>query len=146
MMERRRRWFAAGAGLAGFAVALAVVSAWAQAGPTLVITSPRHGETIRGDTVPMRWKVSGVEVARPAHAHHREEGHFHLFLDRADFRPGVEIPRDMEAEGIFHTAETSYEIKGLKPGRHYVFVVLSYHHHIPWAPLVYDVVSFEVAP
>jgi len=64
-------------------------------------------------------------------------------VDRADFKPGVEIPRGMEKEGIYHTAATSFEVKGLKPGAHKVIVVLSYNNHVPWEPLVTAAVTFN---
>jgi len=142
-MRRRKDRLAVIAGLVGFLFAVAAVSVWAQAGPTLKIASPKPGEKIAGDTVVIQWESAGAKIVAAADAKQKEEAHFHLFLNRSDFKLGAEIPRDMEAEGIYHTAKSSFELKGLKPGRHYVFVVLSYNNHVPWDPFVYDVVMFE---
>ncbi len=115
----------------------------AQTGPTLKITSPTDGESINGDTLTITWEVSGVKIVPAKEAKEREEAHFHLFLDREDFTPGVEIPRDMEAEGIYHMAKTSHELTGLKAGAHKATVVLSYNNHVPWEPLVTASVTFQ---
>lgn len=118
----------------------------AAAAPTLQITSPAMGANVKGDAVTISWVSSGVKIVAAAEAKAREEGHFHVFVDREDFRAGAEIPRDMEKAGIYHTAANSLELKGLKPGTHKVIVVLSYDNHIPWNPLVTAAVTFTVAP
>ena len=130
------------AGLASLAFAFFVISVWAQAGPTLKITSPKDGETITGDTMTIAWESSGAKIVAAADAKVKEEGHFHVLLDREDFRPGVEIPRNMEKEGIYHTAANKLELKGLKPGSHKAIVVLSYNNHVPWEPVVTATVTF----
>ena len=135
-MNTRKQRFMVMAGLVGCMFALAVLSVGAQTGPTLTITSPKAGENVSGDTVTITWESTGAQIVPAADAKVREEAHFHVFLDREDFRPGVEIPRDMEKEGIYHTAKNSLELKGLKPGAHKVIVVLSYNNHVPWEPLV----------
>lgn len=112
--------------------------------PTLQITSPSIGANVSGDSVKISWVSTGVKIVAAAAAKAREEGHFHVFVDREDFKPGVEIPRDMEKEGIYHTAANSLELKGLKTGAHKVIVVLSYDNHIPWDPLVTATVTFTV--
>ena len=142
-MKTRKQRFMVMAGLVGFVFALVVLSVWAQAGPTLKITSPKSGETIAGDTVTITWESTGVKIVPAADAKMKEEAHFHVFVGRKDFKPGVEIPRGMEKEGIYHTAKTSQELKGLKPGKHEVTVVLSYNNHVPWEPLVTATVTFN---
>jgi hypothetical protein len=124
-------------------LALAVLSVGAQAGPTLKITSPKDGATIAGDTVTITWESSGVKIVPAADAKAKEEAHFHVFVDREDCKPGVEIPRGMEKEGIYHTAANSHQLKDLKPGAHKVIVVLSYNNHVPWEPLVTATVTFN---
>lgn len=140
-MERKQRWIVVG-GVIGLVFAVAVLSVWAQAGPTLKITSPKDGAEFPGDTITISYETAGVKIVPAADAKVKEEAHFHLFVDREDFRPGVEIPRGMEKEGIYHTAATSFELKGLKPGPHTVIVVLSYNNHVPWEPLVTATVRF----
>jgi uncharacterized protein DUF4399 len=130
------------AALTAFGFAFAVVWAAAQSGPTLKVSSPKDGETIAGDTVAVAWESTGVKIVPAADAKVREEGHYHLFLDREDFRAGVEIPRDMEKDGIYHTAAARLELKGLKPGPHKAIVVLSYNNHVPWEPFVTATVTF----
>ena len=141
-METRMQRFIVVAGLAGLVVGFAVLSALAQAGPTLKITSPKNGEKIAGDTVTITYESTGVKIVPAADAKAKEEAHFHLFVDRKDFKPGVEIPRGMEKEGIYHTAANSFELQDLKPGAHKVIVVLSYNNHVPWEPLVTATVTF----
>lgn len=142
-MDTKKKWFLITAVAVGLAFALAALSVWAQAGPKLKITSPKDGANISGDTVTISWESSGAKIVPAADAKAREEAHFHLFVDREDFKPGVEIPRDMEKEGIYHTAKNSHELKGLKPGAHKVIVVLSYNNHVPWEPLVTAMVKFN---
>ena len=142
-METRTERYVVAAGLISLVFALSVLSAGAQAQPTLKITSPKNGEKFSGDTVKITWESTGVKIVAAKDAKAREEAHFHVFVDREDFRPGVEIPRDMEKEGIYHTAATSHELKGLKPGSHKVIVILSYNNHVPWEPLVTATATFE---
>ncbi len=142
-METRMQRLMVVVGLFGLVLALGVISVRAQAGPTLKITSPKNGETIAGDTVKITYESTGAKIVPAADAKAKEEAHFHLFVDRADFKPGVEIPRGLEKEGIYHTAATSLELKGLKPGAHKVIVVLSYNNHVPWEPLVTATVTFN---
>ncbi|MFB9269370.1 DUF4399 domain-containing protein [Bradyrhizobium erythrophlei] len=130
------------ASLIAFGFAFATACAMAQSGPTLSITSPKMGEAIAGDSVTVSWEGTGVKIVPAADAKVREEGHYHLFLDREDFRSGAEIPRGMENEGIYHTAANRLELKGLKPGSHKAIVVLSYNNHVPWEPLVTATVAF----
>lgn len=130
------------ASLIAFGFAFATAWAMAQSGPTLSITSPKMEETIAGDSVTVSWEGTGVKIVPAADAKVREEGHYHLFLDREDFRSGAEIPRGMEKEGIYHTAANRLELKGLKPGPHKAIVVLSYNNHVPWEPPVTATVAF----
>lgn len=141
-MDARTQRLMVMAGLIALVFALAVMSVGAQGGPILKITSPKDGATIAGDTVTIAWESQGVKIVAAADAKAKEEAHFHLFADREDFRLGVEIPRGMEKEGIYHTAKNSHELKGLKPGAHKVIVVLSYNNHVPWEPLVTATVRF----
>ena len=142
-MGTRTHRFMVVAGLVGLVFAVAVLSVGAQPGPTLNITSPKAGQKFPGDTVTITWESKGVKIVPAADAKAKEEAHFHVFVDRRDFKPGVEIPRGMEAEGIYHTAKNSHELKGLKPGKHTAIVVLSYNNHVPWDPLVTAEVTFE---
>ena len=144
-MGTQKKRFMVMAGFAGFMAALAASSVLAQAGPTLKITSPNSGESFPGDTVKITWESTGVKIVPAADAKAREEGHYHVLVDREDFRPGVEIPRGMEKEGIYHTAANSLELKGLKPGEHRAIVVLSYNNHVPWEPLVTAKVTFSTS-
>ena len=125
-----------------FAFAFAAAWAAAQSSPTLKIMSPKDGESIAGNTVTIAWESTGVKIVPAADAKAKEEGHYHLLLDREDFRAGVEIPRGMEKEGIYHTAAPKLELKDLKPGPHKAIVVLSYNNHVPWEPPVTAMVTF----
>jgi len=142
-MQTVKRRFSVVAGFVGLLFVSVGLSVWAQAGPTLKITSPKDTEKIAGDTVTITWEVKGVKIVPAADAKQKEEAHYHVFVDRADFKPGVEIPRGMEKDGIYHTAKNSHELKGLKPGKHTAIVVLSYNNHVPWDPMVTAKVTFE---
>ena len=134
-----KKRFIVAAGMFGFA--LAALSVWGQAGPTTKITSPKNGANFSGDTVKITWESIGVKIVVAKEAKLKEEGHFHLFVDRDDFKPGVGIPPGIPE--IIHTEKSSYELKGLKPGPHKVIVVLSYNNHVPWEPLVTATVTFN---
>jgi len=142
-MRSRAQWLVGAFGAFALVPAFTALSVWAQAGPTLKITSPKDGAKFPGDAVTVVYEVTGAKIVPAADAKAKEEAHFHLFVDREDFRPGVEIPRGMEKEGIYHTAAKSFELKGLKPGAHKVIVVLSYNNHVPWEPLVTATVTFS---
>ena len=131
------------AGLVVFVSAVVALTVGAQSGPTLKITAPKDGAHVMGDTVKITWEANGVKVVPAAEAKAKEEGHFHVLLDREDFKEGVPIPPGMEKEGIYHTGASSFELKDLKAGAHKVIVVLSYNNHAPWEPLVTATVTFH---
>lgn len=111
--------------------------------PTVSITSPTAGDTIRGSVVDVTLAVSGIELApvaeqRPGTAHH------HLFLDVDAVTSGGPIP--VGVPGIVHLgqAQTAYHWEGVTPGRHRIIAVLGDPGHVPLQPPAADTVTFVV--
>jgi hypothetical protein len=110
--------------------------------PTVSITSPSAGDTIRGSVVDVTLAVSGIELApvaeqRPGTAHH------HLFLDLDATSAG---PIPFGIPGIVHLgqAQTTYRWENVAPGEHRIIAVLADPAHVPLQPPAADTVSFVV--
>lgn len=111
-------------------------------GPTLTISAPEGGATVAAP-VTIAWGAEGVTVRPAGEAASREEGHFHVFVDRTpELAEGTPIAGGDPQ--IIHTAGTSLEIAELAEGEHTVTVVLGYSDHTPWWPQVSDSVTFTV--
>ena len=74
----------------------------AQSG-SIKVTSPRAGSTIKGSAVVMRLSTGKFKVTSQATTVRRNEGHFHVFLDK---RPFVAVYSKV------------FRFRGLKPGSH----------------------------
>lgn len=111
-------------------------------GPTLAIAAPEGGATVAAP-VTIEWSAEGVTIKGATDATSREEGHFHVFVDKSpELEEGVPIPGGDPQ--IIHTAATSLELADLADGEHTVTVVLGYSDHTPWWPQVSDSVTFTV--
>ncbi len=104
------------AALAGAAAALAVpTAADSRTGP-VVVTSPKSGSTIDGSRVTLRIKTGKFKVTSQATGVRRNEGHFHVFLDK---RPFVAV------------YSSRFRFRGLKPGSHTLKVQPVDSAHVP---------------
>lgn len=89
-------------------------------GPSLKVTSPSEGETIKGNVVTLDLEASGIEIVKADGDTSGNTGHFHVFIDQDAPAAGEVIPK---TEGIIHSTDTKIVIPGLKVGEHKFTVV-----------------------
>ncbi|HEV1998337.1 MAG TPA: plastocyanin/azurin family copper-binding protein [Candidatus Dormibacteraeota bacterium] len=98
-------------------------------------TDPKVGvslASINGQDVTVNLSSTLFKAIDPAKAtspHVYGEGHYHVFLDVPPTAPGEITPH---APGIYHTAESTYTIHGVKDGHHHLSVVLGFTDHTPY--------------
>jgi len=114
-------------------------------GPSLQATI--DSELPTGQEGMLQVKVDGVTLVKPAEDNGPagKTGHLHVLIDpetppKAD---GQAIAPAVENK-IIHTVDTAYKIKGLGPGEHIIWVVLGDKAHVPFAPLVADMVKITI--
>jgi len=129
--------------LLGVVFALGVIPALAQAGPQITITEPKDGAAIQGTSVTIKWSAEGVTIKPAKDATAKEEGHFHVLLDKNTVAAGTPFAQGDPA--IVHTTNTEQTFDNLTAGQHTVMIVLGYSDHTPWQPPVEAKVSFTVA-
>ncbi|MGH2772044.1 MAG: DUF4399 domain-containing protein [Actinomycetota bacterium] len=74
-----------------------------------------------------------------------QTGHLHILIDpeKAPEANGQPIP-PAEENRIFHTIDTKFKLKGLGPGEHSIWVVVGDKTHVPFNPLVADLVKVNI--
>ncbi len=113
--------------------------------PSVTITSPAEGDTVRGSAVHVTLAVSGVALA-PAADEKPGTAHHHLFLDVDTGPLDQKIPAGVT--GIIHLgrAQTEFHWDSVAPGPHRIIAVLADWQHVPLVPPATDTVLFVVAP
>ncbi len=106
--------------------------------PTLTITSPATGTTVKGNVVDLTLATTNFSVVAADGDTSGKTGHLHAFIDREPVAAGAAIPREA---GIVHFATTTLRIPGLSVGAHKISVVLGdgTHTRIGSAVAVVDV-------
>ena len=101
----------------------------AAAGPGVTIVSPKNGDTTGTDVVVTLSKQGPVTIEKASGAKAEGVGHYHIFLDTAATPDGTVIPPTNAH--IFHigTGDSTYTLKGLKPGAHTIVAVIGYGDH-----------------
>lgn len=124
------------AGLALTAM-LATSPAFAMGMPSVQIESPKPGQTVRTQDIPVTLDVEdftleGAHAGQPAEP---GRGHIHVMVDGMDMKHLTNV-----------TTATHFTIpgQGLKPGKHTVYVMLASDDHMPASKP--SMVSFEYAP
>lgn len=116
--------------------------------PTIIILSPQDGTVIPSNSVPVTVQVSNFNVVeKQGQASVAGEGHVHFYLDAGTVpqTPGQPaIPSDPNIQWA-HVSGTSYTFTGVPPGIHSIAVQLVNNDHTPLIPLVYQVISINVA-
>jgi hypothetical protein len=104
----------------------------APAGASVVIVSPKDGETV---TAPVKvvFGISGMTLA-PAGEDTANTGHHHLLIDTDLADPTIPIPADAK-HMHFGKAQTEASVD-LPPGQHTLQLVLGDYLHIPFDPVV----------
>lgn len=110
---------------------------------TMTILAPREGQRLVGLDVTVKLQASGVKIAEANGKRTPGLAYYHLFLDRP-LPQATDRPYPDDGAGIFHTAKSSYTLKGLKPGRHTLIVALGDGADYPLNPPVSATVHFIV--
>lgn len=90
-------------------------------GPSVTITSPADGTSIKGNIVALDLEVAGIDIVKADGDTTGESGHFHVFIDKEPVAEGQAIEK---GPGIVHSAENPLRITGLTTGKHILTVVL----------------------
>ncbi len=117
-------------------VALAVIALGAgpapagarQEQPSVRITSPRDGATVRGPEVEFRVQLNDFKAVEAGTDVRRGEGHAHLVIDRPAPGPGETVPT---ADGYVHLGREPFDSRSvpLSPGQHTITAVLGDSTH-----------------
>lgn len=97
--------------------------------PTVMVLSPKDGETVASPDVTVTFRATGVTIATADSKDTPGVAHYHVILDDT-VTPGQPIARD---ETHVHTTETTTILKGVKPGPHTIRVDLANGLHVPLA-------------
>lgn len=96
--------------------------------PTVSVTlGPISGGDVTVRLSSTNFKVVPADQATNPHVY--GDGHYHLFVDVPPTAPGEVIPK---VAGVYHTAESTFTIHGLKSGKHHLFVELGFSDHVPY--------------
>jgi hypothetical protein len=115
--------------------------------PTVEITSPQNGSTIRTSDITVRVNVNHFRtVDKQGEVNAEGEGHLHFYMDvdpvpSAAGQPAV--PADASATWA-HVSVTSHTFPRVPPGTHTFAVQLVNNDHTPVVPIVADSVTIVV--
>lgn len=104
--------------------------------PTLAVTGPKQGETIRGTTVAVTTQVTDFQLTdftkknQPAEG----EGHIHIWLDSDINNPKIAYKQINAEAAVF---------ENVSPGEHTLTVQLVGNNHQPIRPAVKQVITFR---
>ena len=128
---------------------MAMLIAWLLAGgaganatkPTVKLLFPNEGAVVPAGDVVVAMTAAGARLVPADDTQNPATGHFHLYLDKVPEHVGRPIPKGVE--GIFHTAERTFTLKGVTPGLHTLILLWAYGNHVPFNPWVSDTIMFE---
>jgi hypothetical protein len=90
--------------------------------PAISIVSVTPGTHIKGNSVSLELKVTGLDVVKADGDTSGKTGHIHAFIDREPVAAGAPIPKE---PGIVHSADYHpLTLTGLSKGEHTITVVL----------------------
>jgi len=113
------------------------------AGPEVLITSPKEGDSTGTDVTVTLSKSGPVTIEKAAGTKAEGVGHYHLFLDTATVADGTIIPPATAHMVHIGTGDSTYTFKGLTPGAHQIIAVIGYGDHSAMAGKR-DTVNFVV--
>ncbi len=130
-------------GLVAAALLLQAASLLARAdSPSLTVLEPQNGAQVDGDTVTIRFEVSGVtlvpssvplaEAGRHPEVNRPGEGHLHFMLDLQPL--------------VLHFDPSPQVFSNLPPGDHDLAVELVQNDHSPLSPPVLQQIRFHSGP
>ena len=115
----------------------------ANAGPEVVIVSPKEGDSTGTDVTVTLSKQGPVTIEKASGTKADGVGHYHLFLDTATVSDGTVIPPTTKHMVHIGTGDSTYTFKGLAPGAHQIIAVIGYGDHSAMAGKR-DTVNFVV--
>lgn len=115
----------------------------AAAGPEVIITSPKEGDSTGTDVTVTLSKSGPVTIEKAGGTKADGVGHYHLFLDTATVADGTVIPPTTAHMVHIGTGDSTYTFKGLAPGAHQIIAVIGYGDHSAMAGKR-DTVNFVV--
>jgi hypothetical protein len=90
--------------------------------PTISIVSVTPSGHVKGNTVSLDLRVSGIDIVKADGDTSGKTGHIHAFIDRVPVDAGAPIPKE---PGIVHSADYHpLVLTGLSKGEHTITVVL----------------------
>ena len=101
----------------------------APAGPEVIITSPKEGDSTGTDVTVTLSKQGPVTIEKASGTKAEGVGHYHLFLDTAVVADGAVIPPTTTHMVHIGTGDSTYTFKGLAPGAHQIIAVIGYGDH-----------------
>jgi hypothetical protein len=108
-------------------------------GPSVDASAP--ATSAAGQPLSVEVKMQGVTLVAADGDTSGKTGHLHVFVDRDPTAAGQAIPKEA---GIIHTAATPIKVEGLTAGEHTIWVVLGDGVHVPFAPMVADMLTVTV--
>lgn len=112
--------------------------------PTVKITAPSNGATLRAGDVTIRADVSNFNVVdKQGQSNVTGEGHLHFYMDVTPIPSAAgqpAIPANTSAAWA-HVSATSHTFNGVPPGTHTFTVQLVNNDHTPVVPAVTDMVT-----
>ena len=115
--------------------------------PTLKITSPSNGATLKTGDITVKADVANFNVVdKQGQANVTGEGHVHFYMDVSPIPSAAgqpAIPTNASANWA-HVSGTSYTFKNVPPGTHTFAVQLVNNDHTPVVPAVSDTVTVTV--
>lgn len=115
--------------------------------PTLKITSPSNGATLKTGDITVKTDVTNFKVVdKQGEANVTGEGHLHFYMDvnpipNAAGQPA--IPANTSSAWA-HVSDTSYTFKNVSPGTHTFTAQLVNNDHTPVVPAVSDMVTVTI--
>jgi len=108
-------------------------------GPSVQATAP--AQITAGKDFTITLETTGLEVVKAPAGEQGKAGHFHVLID-------LGFPEYAKAVGtgdqIIHTTEKTITIKGLAAGDHKILIVVGDGGHVPFRPLVADLLTIKV--
>lgn len=109
-------------------------------GPSVQATAPDQIAADKEFTITL--ETTGLEVVKAPAGEQGKAGHFHILID-------LGFPEYAKAiatgDNIIHTTEKTIKIKGLPAGDHKILIVVGDGGHVPFRPLVADLLVIKVA-
>jgi len=115
--------------------------------PTLKITSPSNGATLRTGDITVRADVNNFRVAdKQGQTNVTGEGHLHFYMDVSPIPSAAGQPAIPASTGAVwaHVSDTSNTFANVPPGTHTFTVQLVNNDHTPVVPAVTDMVTVTV--